>query len=260
MPRAIWKGSIHFGPVDVPVKLYSAVGDIAIHSRLLHDQDQVPLEQRMVCPEDNSVVGPEETVKGFEITTDEYVVVEPDELDFMEPEGSRQIDAMTFFAVEEIDDRYLDRTYYLGPDNDDQDYVNLAESLNKSGKAAMCQWVMRKKSYIGVLKFTDGILTLTTHRYASEIVSLENFDLEAVTISDKEMRIARNLVTELEEKFVPENYKDEYQLKLQKLIDQKAKGREVKLPALEAVEETKDDKLLSVLEESLASLKQKQHG
>ncbi|HPD45995.1 MAG TPA: Ku protein [Anaerohalosphaeraceae bacterium] len=254
MARAIWKGRIQFETVDVPVKLYTAVGDIAVHSHLLHDQDYSRLQQRMVCPEDNVVVPPEETVKGYEIATGEYVVIESDELDFAEPQASRQIEVMEFVEAHEIDDRFLDRTYYLGPDGDEQGYVDLLQSLKETGAAGMCKWVMRRRAYVGVLAAAGDVLTLTMHRYAGEIVPEDAFELEDVDISEKEMQIAERLIHELAETFEPQKYKDEYQIKLQKLIEQKAQGRPTALPALEEAEATEDDRLLAALEKSLESL------
>ena len=207
MARAIWKGRIQFETVDVPVKLYTAVGDIAVHSHLLHDQDYSRLQQRMVCPEDNVVVPPEETVKGYEIATGEYVVIESDELDFAEPQASRQIEVMEFVEAHEIDDRFLDRTYYLGPDGDEQGYVDLLQSLKETGAAGMCKWVMRRRAYVGVLAAAGDVLTLTMHRYAGEIVPEDAFELEDVDISEKEMQIAERLIHELAETFEPQKYR-----------------------------------------------------
>ena len=257
MPHAVWKGRIQFGPVDLPVKLYSALSDIAVHSNLLHDQDSSPLQQKMVCSQDNKVVPPDEYSKGYEISTDQFVIVEPDEFDFLEPQSSRNIQVTEFVDIAQLDDRYLDRTYYLGPDSDDQIYVNFAQSMKNSKLAGLCQWVMRKKSYLGVLIFENDILTLTTHRYADEIIPTDSFKLDDVKISPKELTIAKNLIAELEEKFQPEKYHDEYQAKLQKLIEQKAKGEKIELPALEKIKETDDKQLLDALEKSLKSLKKK---
>jgi len=157
--------------------------------------------------------------------------------------------------VGRIDDRCLDRTYYLGPDGDEQAYGDLMQSLRETAGAGMCRWVMRKKSYVGVLRSAADILTLTTHRYAGEIVPEDSFELEQADISEREMDIAERLIAELEEPFEPARYKDEYQIKLQKLIEEKAQGHKPELPALEAVEATEDDQLLIALEKSLESLK-----
>ncbi len=255
MPHAVWKGRIQFGPVDIPVKLYSAVADISVHSHLLHDQDNVRLQQKMVCEAENTPVPKEQYAKGYEVETGQYVILEPDELDFLQPQASRQIQITEFVETDQLDERYLDRTYYLGPDNDDQLYANLTQSLKKSNLAGICQWTMRKKSYIGVLQFQNDILTLTTHRYAAEVVSTDSFNLDQANISDKELQISTTLINQLQQKFQPEKYHDEYQIKLQKLIEQKAKGQKVELPAIEKVAQTDENQLLDALEKSLKSLK-----
>lgn len=257
MARAIWKGRIQFGPVDIPVKLYSAVQDIDVHSHLLHDQDNMRLEQRMVCSEEDKIVPDDQMVKGYEITTGEFVVIEPDELDFLQPQDSRNINVSEFVNQDQVDERYLDRPYYLGPDNNDQLYINFLHSLKNSKLAGICQWVMRKRSYLGLLRFQNNIITLTIHRYASQIVDQDSFNLEDVEISPREISIAKSLINELQEKFDAKKYEDQYQAKLQKLIEQKAKGKKVQLPAMEKIKETQDSKLLKTLQDSLKSVKKK---
>jgi len=132
MLRAIWKASIQFGPVSMLVKLYPAVKDIRRHSHLLHDQDRERLQQCMVCPEEDAVVDQNEMVKGYEVHESEYVVVEPTDLDALEPETSREIQVMQFVEAGQVDPRYLDRAYFLGPGGDEQMYVDLEESLART--------------------------------------------------------------------------------------------------------------------------------
>ena len=180
MARAIWKALIRFGPVSVPVKLYSVEKDVRRHTHLLHDEDRERLEQRMVCSQDQTTVGRGETIKGYEIDKDQYVLVDPDELDVLEPEGSREIEVSEFVEAGKVDPRYLDRTYFLGPDQDEQMYVNLARSLEQAGWAGMCRWVMRSKAYLGVLQHRDGLLSLTTHHYADEVVPEEDLEFQRV--------------------------------------------------------------------------------
>lgn len=256
MTRAMWKASIRFGPVDVPVKLYPAVMDIRLHAHLLHDADRHRLEQRMVCPAEDVVVDHEETVKGYEINENEYVVVDPAELQVLEPQSSREIEVVEFVDATQVDPRYLDRTYFLGPDDDEQMYVNLAESLNQTELAGMCRWVMRNRAYVGVLRgWQDGLLCLTTHRYADEIVPADSLEVKRVEPSQRESAIATNLVRELEEPFRPEQYHDEHEVKLRNLIEQKARGKEVKLPRPKKPAPTKEEDLVGVLERSLDALR-----
>lgn len=255
MPRAIWKAFVEFGPVSVPVKLYAAVKDVHPHSHLLHDHDRQRLQQRMVCSQDETAVGRDETIKGYAIEESEYVIVEPHELDALEPEPSRGIRVVEFVEAGQVDPRYLDRTYFLGPDGDEQMYVNLAESLRQTKRAGMCRWVMRDKAYVGVLQEHNGLMSLTTHRYADEVVPAEALTVKRIEPHKKEVTIAANLVREMEEPFQPERYHDEYEAKLRHLIEQKAQGKEVKLPRPEPVAPTQEDDLVGVLEKSLKALK-----
>jgi len=255
MPRAIWKAFVEFGPVSVPVKLYTAVKDVRPHSHLLHDADRQRLQQKMVCSEEETTVERDETVKGYEVSRNEYVVVDPHELDALEPEPSRGIRVVEFVEADQVDPRYLDRTFFLGPDDDEQMYVNLAESLRQTKRAGMCRWVMRDKSYVGVLQARDGLLRLITHRHADEVVPQDSLTIKRVEPSKREVAIARNLVKELGEPFQPEQYHDEYEAKLRHLIEQKAQGKEVKLPKAKPAASTKDEDLVGVLEQSLKTLK-----
>jgi len=255
MTRAIWKAFIQFGPVSVPVKLYTAVRDVRPHSHLLHDRDRQRLQQRLVCSEEATTVAQDETVKGYEVNENEYVVVDPHELDALEPEPSREIRVVEFVEAGEVDPRYLDRTFFLGPDGDDQMYVNLTESLRQTKRAGMCRWVMRDRSYVGVLQERDGLLRLMTHRHADEVVREDSLTMTRAEPSKREVAIAGNLVEELEEPFQPERYHDEYEAKLRNLIEQKAQGKEVRLPRPMPVAPTKDEDLVGVLERSLNALK-----
>lgn len=255
--KAIWKGQITFGQANIPVKLYTAINDIRSHSHLLHDQDKQRLQEKMVCVADEKVVERDDTIRGFEISKGEYVMVEPEELEQFEPEKSTKIEISEFVDARQVDARYIAKTYYLGPDKDDQMYVNLVESLKKNKMAGICQWTMRKKSYLGVLEAGDGTLELIIHRNANEVLPEDSFEIEDVKISAKEKDIAKKLITELEGEFEPNEYHDEYQAKLKELIDKKAKGKSVKLPTVRKQKKTGDKELLNVLEKSLKTLQHK---
>lgn len=255
MSRAIWKASVRFGPVSVPVKLYPAVVDTRVHAHLIHDTDRQRLQQRMVCPAEDVVVDRAETVKGYEIADNEYVVVHPGELDILEPAAAREIEVVEFVDASHVDPRYLDRTYFLGPGDDEQMYVNLAAALEQTKLAGMCRWVMREKAYIGVLESRDGLVRLITHRYADEIVPADALEIGRAEPSLREKTIARRLVEELKEPFQPEQYHDEYEAKLQSLVEQKARGKTVTLPRPRKPEPTGAEELARVLERSLDALR-----
>ncbi|HBG26876.1 MAG: hypothetical protein A2Y10_07580 [Planctomycetes bacterium GWF2_41_51] len=252
--RAIWKGRIKFEQADIPVKLYTAINDIRSHSHLLHDQDNQRLEQKLVCVVQDAVIDRNETVKGYEISKGEYVLVEPEELDRFEPEKSTEIEINEFVDAGKIDARYIEKTYYLGPDKTDQMYVNLLESLKKTKLAGICRWTMRKKTYFGVLEAADGLLELIIHRHTDEVLPENSFELDKVSISAKEKEIAKKIIMELQGEFEPKEYHDEYQSKLKELISKKAKGEKIKMPALKKHKETSDKELLKALEKSFKSL------
>ncbi len=255
--RAIWKGRIKFDNADIPVKLYSAVSDIRSHSHLLHDQDQQRLEQKLVCIAQDQVIDRSETVKGYEISKNEYVLVEPEELERFEPQKSTTIEIDAFIDAEKIDPRYIERTYYLGPDKSDQMYVNLFESLKKTGLAGVCSWAMRKKIYFGIVTASADVIDLIVHRHSDEVIPEDSFDLDQVSISAKEKDIAEKIVLELVGEFKPDEYHDEYQEKLKTLIDKKARGEKVKMPVLKKRKETSDKDLLPALQKSFKALSKK---
>ncbi|MFP4444351.1 MAG: Ku protein [Spirochaetia bacterium] len=255
MPRAIWKGNITFGPVNVPVKLYSSTENTRIRSHMLHDQDKTRLQQKMVCRQEEIIVERDEMVKGYQVHPGVYVVVDPDELEDLNPQASRDIEVEEFVTLREIDPRYLDRVYYLGSDSSDQIYVNLAAALKKSKTAGICRWTMRKKSYLGILQNVDDVLYLTTHRFNNEVSGTGEYDISQTKTSKKEKDIAKNLIAELTEPFKPAEYHDEYQTELKKLVQSKARGEEMELPKAKKKKATKETDLSAILEKSLSSLK-----
>lgn len=254
MVRAIWKGVIQFGPVRVPVKLYTAVEDTRAHAHLLHDEDQQRLEQRMVCAEEQTAVERDQIVKGYALDQQRYVVLESDELETLTPQSSREIDAIEFVPAGQVDPRYLDRTYYLGPDEQTQQYADLAEGLSKSRLAGVCRWVMRKKPYLGMLECSSSVLSLTTCRYADEVIPEEDLAIPDAALGEKEKKAAQQLIGAMADEFTPEQYTDEYQDKLKELIQQKAEGRAVTLAKPKKIRKTKEENLLSSLESSLAAI------
>lgn len=257
MIRAIWKGIIQFGPVRVPVKLYTAVEDTRVHAHLLHDADQQRLEQRMVCSAEDTAVERDEIVKGFPLDAEHFVEVEAEELESLTPQSSRDIDVTDFVPGGQVDPRYLDRTYYLGPDQQEQRYADLAESLRQSRLAGVCRWVMRKKPYLGLLECSGRTISLTTCRYPDEVVSEDDLSIPQAKVGDKEQKAALQLIGAMVDDFKPEEYTDEYQGKLKALIEQKARGEEIKPARAKKIHKTKEENLLSTLEGSLAALNKK---
>jgi DNA end-binding protein Ku len=247
--RAIWKGYIHFGDTDVPVKLHTAVKEERIQFHLLHRRDQVRLHQQMVCAYEKQPVPAEEQSKGFEVEDGKYVIVDPAELEQTVPESSRMIEVHEFVKTGQIDPIFLDRIYYLEPDG--KGYNALVKALKELDVAGICTWVMRKRSYFGALQVHGKMLRLNTLRYADEVISAESLGLEDVPLSEKELKIGSELIEKMSAPFEPQKFENEHQKKLQEMIDKKARGQKIAILVPRRLKPTESDKLLQALEASL---------
>jgi DNA end-binding protein Ku len=248
---AIWKGSIHFGDTSVPVKLHAAVRDGRIQFHLLHRSDQVRLHQQMICAYEKKPVPAESQTKGFEVEDGKYIIVDPEELEQTEPEGSRAIEVHEFVTVEQIDPMFLERVYYLEPDTLLGGYKELVEVLQETALAGICTWTMRKRPYLGALQASGKMLRLNTLRYADELVAVESLGLQEIPVSEKELRIGRDLIDQLSAPFLPQKFENEHRKKLQQLIEQKARGERIALLRPRLLKPTASDELLEALEASL---------
>jgi DNA end-binding protein Ku len=175
MPRSIWTGAISFGLVNVPVKLYSAVSSRSVRFHQLHAEDGGRIRQKRVCQVDGEEVGYDEIVKGYEIGPDRYVVIEPAELEALDPKATRTIDIEDFVSLDEIDPIFFDHPYYLAPATGAaKGYKLLLEAMRESGKVAIARVVLRSKQYLCALRAAeDGVLTMSTMNYGDEVVSPE---------------------------------------------------------------------------------------
>jgi len=222
--RAIWKGYIHFGSVDVPLKLHTAVKEDRIQFHLLHKRDHVRLKQQMVCAYEKVPVPMEEQARGFELEDGKYILIDPGELEQTEPEDSRMIEVHEFVKAEEIDPVFLDRVYYLEPELSLKGYNALVGALREMNVEGICTWTMRKRSYVGALQSSGSILRLNTLRYADEVISVKSLELENTPLSEKELKIGSDLINQMTGTFQPQQFENEHQKKLQHLIDKKARG------------------------------------
>jgi DNA end-binding protein Ku len=249
----IWKGYIHFGDTDVAVKLHSAVKEERIQFHLLHRRDHVRLHQQMICAYENVPVPPEEQTKGFEVEEGKFIIVDPEELEQTTPESGRMIEVHEFVGNAQIDPIFLDHVYYLEPDSDIQApaYNELVAALQGMAVAGICTWTMRKRSYLGALQASGRILRLNTLRYADEVIPVKSLELQEIPVSEKELKIGSDLINQLTAPFQPQKFKNEHQVRLQKLIEKKARGEKVVLLRPRILQPTTSDKLLQVLEESL---------
>jgi DNA end-binding protein Ku len=261
MARAIWSGSISFGLLNVPVKLYSAVARRSIGLREIRESDGARIRHRRVAEGTDEEVPYEKIVKAFEITPDRYVPLTRDEMDGLAPEKTRAIEVMDFVDLEEIDPIYFDSPYYLGPaDGAEKAYSLLAQAMKESGKVAIARFVFRNKEHLAALRPADGVLTLTTMRFADEVVPPEQLDDVLPDgkprVAKREVEMAEQLIDSLTRRFDPAAYRDEYREKLLALIERKAEGKDiVTAPEGEEPQPTKAPDLMAALEESIAAVK-----
>lgn len=230
MARAIWKGHLSIGEHEVPVKMYSAVQDRKVHFRLLHASDLSPVHQRIVRKTDGTEVPKEERRKAFPIEGDEAVILQPDELDKLAPETSRDIELCRFVPAGVVSDQWYDRPYYLGPDEDDDSYFALAEAIGRKKVVGVARWVMRKKRYVGALQAAGPYLMMITLRRADQVLSVSAGDTTAKP-DEKELKLAEQLVAFIEADFDPAQWHDEYRERVQKLIEAKLAGKPLKIAA-----------------------------
>ena len=260
MARAIWSGSISFGLLNVPVKLYSAVARRNIALREIRDSDSARIKHRRVAEGTDEEVPYENIVKAFEITPGQYVPISKDEIGALAPEKTRAIDVQDFVDLEEIDPIYFDSPYYLGPaDGAEKAYSLLAKALQDSGKVAIARFVFRNKEHLAAIRAGAGVLTLTTMRFADEVVSPEELDdvlpEKTPKVNKKEQEMAEQLIDSLSTDFKPSAYRDEYREQLMALIERKAEGKEIVAPEAEEPQATKAPDLMAALEQSIAAVK-----
>lgn len=255
--RAIWKGVVKIGTLSVPVKLYSAVQDRSVHFRLLHKADKAPVKQQLVSADTGEPIEYAEVRKAYPLPRGRLVVLESEELEKLQPDDSRDIEVTRFVDPQEIDHRWYERAYYLGPDDSSQAYFAAAAALTKKKKEGLARWVMRDKSYVGSLRAEDGYLMLITLRHAQEIISADALTPPGGrALQAREVEMAAQLLDALQGKFEPEQFRDEYRARVLDLVDTKAKGRKPKVTAFRPRKQ-KEDQLADALAASLASVKKK---
>jgi DNA end-binding protein Ku len=265
MARAIWSGSISFGLLNVPVKLYSAVARRGIALREIRESDSARIKHRRVAEGTDEEVPYEKIIKAYEITKDRYVPLSKDELASLDPKKTRAIEVQDFVEIAEIDPIYFDSPYYLGPaDGAEKAYSLLAQALERSGKVAIARFVFRNKEHLAAIRPGDGVLTLTTMRFADEVVPPDELDdvlpSEKPKIGKREIEMAEQLIDSLTRDFDPTLYRDEYREELLAMIERKAAGEDVVAAPQEDREPTKAPDLMAALEQSIADVRSKREG
>jgi DNA end-binding protein Ku len=264
MPRPIWSGAISFGLVNVPVKLTSAQSQKDVRFNQLDGTDGSRVSTKRVRAEDGEEVPYERIVKGYELTPGRFVIIDPKELEGLDPKASRTIDIEEFVSLDEIDPLYYEKGYILLPDKGaEKPYALLARAMEASGKVAIARFVMRTKQYLAAVRAKSGALVLSTMLYADEVVTPDQVDglpdADSVAPSDREVAMAEQLIESLTTTFEPEKYRDEYRDKVLELIEAKAEGQQI--VQIDAAEEpTKVVDLMAALEASLAAAKKAKAG
>jgi DNA end-binding protein Ku len=260
--RAIWSGSISFGLLNVPVKLYSAVSKQTVRFRELREGDGSRVKHKRVAESDGKEVPYEKIVKGYEYAPDQYVVLSRDELSELEPQRSRTIEIQDFVDLDDIDPIYFEQPYYLGPDKGAaRAYALLVQAMKESRKVAVARFVLRNKEHLAAIRPMGDVLTLTTMRFHDEVTQPSDLDGEVFEEEkpkkpdQREIAMAKQLIESLTGDFKPNSYRDEYREELLDLLEKKAAGKEVVSAPTEEPKPTKAPDLMAALEESLAAVK-----
>src|SRR6266545_5178718 len=239
MPRAIWSGSISFGLLNVPVKLYSAVSRKNVSFRELRESDGSRIRHKRVAEADGDEVPYEE----------------------IDPKRTRAIEIQDFVDLDDIDPIYFDHPYYLGPDKGaEKAYALLVKAMGDAKKVAISRFVLRNREHLAAIRPADNVLTMATMRFADEVVAPDELGEDVVPsngrkLDKREVDMAKQLIDSLTADFDPSKYRDEYREELLSLIDRKAQGKSVVEPVSEEPKPTKAPDLMAALEESLASVR-----
>lgn len=260
MARAIWKGVLNIGNLELPVKLYPAVQDRSVHFRLLHAKDHAPVKQELISSDSGETVEYKEVRKAFPAGRGRLIVLEDAELEELSPKPSRAIEITTFVSPGAIDHRWYERSYYLGPDEHEAAYFAAVEALEKKKKEGVARWVMRDREYVGALRVENGYLMLNVLRYAGEVIASEDVEPpEGGPLDKKELQMAEQLLAALEDEFDPAQFRDQYRQRVMELVETKAKGGKVKVKAFRP-RKTGDETLADALRASLAGVRERKAG
>jgi DNA end-binding protein Ku len=266
MARSIWTGAISFGLVTVPVKLYSAVSRKSVRFHQLNGPTGVRIQQKRVDPSTGDEVSYDDIVKGFEIGPDRYVIIEPGELESLDPKKTKTIEIEDFVDLSDIDPILYDHPYYLAPGaGGAKPYRLLLDAMRESGKVAIAKVVIRQKENLVAIRPMEGdVLGMATMIFADEVVDPDRIDeldsAREVEVNDRELAIAMQLVESLSGEFEPDKYRDTYREDVLALIERKAAGEEIAVqPAKEEDEEPVPD-LMAALKASLDAVRERDGG
>ncbi|MCA1832802.1 MAG: Ku protein [Actinomycetota bacterium] len=256
MARSIWTGTITFGLVSVPVKLYSAIQQKDVHFNQLEESTGARIHYKRVSEKTGREVPYEKIAKGYELDKGRYVLIAPEELEKLDPKATREIEIEDFVDLDQIDPIFFEHAYYLAPGTGgEKAYALLTKALEDTNKVGIARVVIRTKQYLAAVRPKDGALMLETMLYADEVVPMskvEGIPAKSSRVNDRELRMAKQLIDALSVDFKPEKYKDEYRNRVLDYIKKKAKGRTIEMP--EAEERPKVADLMEALKASVEGM------
>ena len=255
MARALWKGSISFGLVNIPIELHTAVRNHRPRFRMLHAKDRSPVRFERVCIRDGHPVAWEDLVKGYEYAKGRFVVMTKEDFQTAAVEKTRTVDIIDFVRADEIDDRFFETPYYLVPaKSGEHAYALLREAIRESERVGIAKFILRDAQHLAALEVIGDALVLTVMRFADELVDIGGFTFPAASgMRKNELEMAKALVNNLAAEWDPEKYTDQYRENLLRIIQGKVKGKEVEL---EPMAEPHEGKVVDLMERLRRSLEQ----
>jgi DNA end-binding protein Ku len=259
MARALWKGAVTFGLVNIPVRLYSAVQEKGLKFHMLHAKDGGRIKYQRVCAICGEEVTWDDIVKGYEYSKDHYVQFSDEELQAMDLDSIKAIDVVTFVPLEDIDPVYFNKTYYIVPEPSGlKAYRLLQEALEAEESVGLAKVALRDKEHLATVRLKDDVFVLETMHWPDEIREAEFEELDKnVRVQDAELKMARQLIQQLSGEFKPQEFQDEYRARLEELVEQKVEGQEITITAEPEEEPTKVVDLMEALKASVAEAKKK---
>ena len=254
MPRAIWTGTISFGLVNVPVRMYSAIDETDLRFHLVHEPDGGRIGYQKICKAEEKPVADDEIVKAYEVRKDKLVVLTDEDFAAAKTEGVKTIEISDFVPYEEIDPIYFERTYFLGPQQGGEKvYALLREAMERTELAAVGKYVMRDRQHLGCLRVREGVITLEKMFFHDEIRPIDEIAPKNAKVAKAELEMATALIEQFTGKFKPEQYEDTYRKALLAVIKAKEKGKTITAAPTEEAEEPAD--LLAALKASVDAAK-----
>ena len=253
MARPLWKGAITFGLVSIPIEVHTALRDRQLRFHLLTAKDRVRVKYERVSEKTHKPVAWDDLVRGYEYAKGRYVVLTPEDFEAAALEKTRTIDILDFVKVEDVDDRFFDKPYYVTPGaGGDRAYVLLRETIRSARRIGIAKFVLRERQHLAALEVIDDALVLSTLRFADELIPASAYDFpSAKGLRAPDLKTARMLVDELSSDWSPEKYTDDYRQNLMRIIEARKKGKEARF---EAAEEERGGNVVDLMERLRASL------